>query len=479
MTSQGPNKYGKIMGALGGAAVLLTLTGPPGLAAPGAGASLAAARTPATAPGAVGPVTQVSHCPGQNAEVETATGAPRYVYDLWIGCGGIGFARSTDGGLHFGASMTAPGSAGHSWDPAIAVGPDGVVYISFMHQAGGHMYPVVDASFDHGMRFPQVSPLLPAKRGNWGDRDFIAVSRTGIVYVTWDYGPSAALIKLLCNKTGSCAFKAGDVNSVIQRSSDGGKTWGPITPVGPNFPRGGGYSAPVLVEPGGRVDLLSWGHRVSDPPSYALRPGHEFFSSSASEGATWPRHPAEVGPSAGSIALPTWWIDGDLGRDAGGNLYATWDTQGPAGDIGWLATSADDGRSWAPPVRVTPDRDKAVHIVEVLGGPPGVAYVAWQTDASPHGYATYLRPYSPGKGWLGPRIVVSSAFGNPAIWPGDTFGIAPLAGGPLPRLVLSWGSATGQHRDAEIYAAVASLPPAAAPAVPVPGALRWPCYLAR
>ena len=56
------------------------------------------------------------------------------------------------------------------------------------------------------------------------------------------------------------------------------------------------------------------------------------------------------------------------------------------------------------PVRVTPDTDKAVHIVEVLGGPAGVAYVAWQTDAPAGGHATYLRPYSPGRGWSGPRV---------------------------------------------------------------------------
>ena len=55
---------------------------------------------------------------------------------------------------------------------------------------------------------------------------------------------------------GGGAFKAGDVNTVIQRSTDGGRTWGPIIPVSPGFPRGGGYSAPVLVEPDGRVLFL-------------------------------------------------------------------------------------------------------------------------------------------------------------------------------------------------------------------------------
>jgi hypothetical protein len=490
VTSRGRNGYAKILGALGGAAVLLTLTGPPRLAVPSTGASVRTALAADAAPGAggVSQVTRVSRCPGGNAEVETATGAPNYVYDVWIGCGGIGFARSTDGGLHFGASMTVPGSAGVSWDPAIAVGPAGVVYLSFMHRAQRQMYPVVDASSDHGASFPQVSPLRPHRPGNWGDRDFIAVSNTGSVYVTWDYGPSAKLVKLLCSKGGSCAYKAGDLNAVLQRSTDGGKTWGPITPVGPDFPRNGGYSAPVLTGAGGRVDLLYWGHHVSKPPSYALHPGHEFFTSSADGGTSWPAHPAEVGASAGPIALPTWWIDGDLGLDQGGNLYATWDTQTTAGDIGWLSFSTDAGKTWSTPVRVTPDHDKAVHIVEVLGGAAGVAYVAWQTDASPAGYATYLRAYSLSNGWLGPRIRVSTAFGNRKVWPGDTFGIAHLPGGPSPRLVLSWGSATGAQKHPQIYAAVVSLPAAASRGgaalatgpdqQTAPGQAHRPCHLA-
>ena len=447
-----------VIGTAVGASAILAIACSSGGGMSGMRTDLATSRAPhILAAASVSPVTEVSKgCAGRNAEVVTATGAPQYVYDLWIGCGGIGFARSTDGGLHFGTPMTAPGSRGRSWDPAIAVAPDGTVYIAFMHKATGHMYPVVDASPDHGASFPQVSPLLPAKSGNWGDRDFIAVSSTGTVYVTWDYGPSAALVTFICAPNGSCAFKTGDVNTVIQRSADGGKTWGPIIPVDPNFPRGGGYSAPVLVEPDGQVDLLTWGHFVGPAPSWALHPGHEFFASSAN-GTTWPTPRTEIGASAGSIALPTWWIDGDVSRDQGGTLYATWDTQTSAGDIGWLSFSTDDGKSWSAPVRVTPDTGKAVHIVQVLGGAAGVAYVAWQTDAPAGGYATYLRPYSPGKGWTGPRANVSSKFGNPRIWPGDTFGLAPLPGGPATRLALSWGSAVSGNSNSEIYAAVVTL----------------------
>src|SRR5262245_63479262 len=73
----------------------------------------------------VGPVLEVSRgCAGQNAEVEQAVDYP-YVYEAWIGCRGIGFARSTNGGRSFGHPLRVPGSAGHGiWriGPAFQIG---------------------------------------------------------------------------------------------------------------------------------------------------------------------------------------------------------------------------------------------------------------------------------------------------------------------------------------------------------------------
>ena len=59
-------------------------------------------------------------CRGPNAEVVQAVGKPDYVYEAWIGCGGEGFARSTDGGLHFQKPMTLPDSS-RSDDPALVI----------------------------------------------------------------------------------------------------------------------------------------------------------------------------------------------------------------------------------------------------------------------------------------------------------------------------------------------------------------------
>jgi hypothetical protein len=404
----------------------------------------------AVAPTAASSITNVSqNCAGQNAEVEEATAAPSFIYQVWIGCGGIGYARSTDGGATYSAAVEMPGSGG-AWDPSIAVGPTGTVYVAYMLSSGGYYYPVVSASSDQGATFTQTTALRPPASGNFGDRDFIAVGPDGTIYVTWDYAPDGSKVKELCSSGGSCAYSAGDLNAVVQKSTDGGKTFGPITPIGPGYPIMGGYSAPVLVAPSGQVDALYWGHQT-DPNTYALSPGYEYFTDSTDSGSTWSAAPQQLYPSDGSIALPTWWIDGDLSIDSGGTLYATWDTQTSAGDIGYLSYSSDGGTTWSTPVRVTPDTDNAMHNVEVLGAGPGTAYVAWQTSAPSQGYATYLQTFSTSTGLAGTPTQVNTSYGNPSVWPGDTFGLATLPGG---QIALSWGSANGTSSTSEIYATV-------------------------
>jgi hypothetical protein len=394
-------------------------------------------------------------CLGSSSEVEEAFAPPAYVYAEWIGCGGIGFARSTDAGRHFGAAQPVPGSRGASWDPALTVSADGTVYAAFMHATGRSIvsgHPVVAVSLDRGASFAQVHQVRPPAPGNWGDRDFIAAGPGDRLYLTWDYGPSAAEVKPLCGKGGSCAYSRGDLNAVIQTSADGGATWGPIVHLEPGFPLGGGYSAPLVVSPDGDVDVLFVAH-PTDPGTLAVHPGYEYFTSSAN-GTHWAADPQRLWPSAGTLSVPEWWIDGDISADAGGNLYATWDTQTAGGDIGWLTYSRDGGRTWSAPLRVTPDTDNAPHIVESAGGQAGVAYVAWQTSAPAAGYATYLRPFSIQRGWLGPAIKVSGAYGNRAIWPGDTFGIALLPSGSIS---VTWGSAVGTSKHSAIYSAVVTI----------------------
>ena len=417
----------------------------------------------------VGPVSQLSRgsCADGNAEVETASDPARgYVYAEWIGCKRIGFAASANGGRTWTSELTLPGSAGRSWDPAITVGPSGAIYAAFMvyDPVGrpGHYYPVVDISGNHGTSF-RVSRLGAPAAGDFGDRDFVAVGPDGRIYVTWDYAPVGSEVKVVCYKGGSCGYSNGDLNEVIQTSANGGRTWSKITPVAPGYPDSGSVSAPVIVRPSGQVDVLYERFAVS-AGTLALGPGHDYFTSSADGGRTWAR-PVRLGPASDSVSLRTWWIDGSLAADAGGNLYATWTTQGGGRDTGWLEYSTTDGRSWSGPRQVISSPAGSADIVQVLGGASGTGYVGMLTDGSGSGsgsgsgYLQYLRAYSIGRGWQTQAVRVSPRPGRRPVWPGDTFGLALLGGRPGQRRVaVSWGGAM-PRRQSEIRAAVVSALP--------------------
>jgi hypothetical protein len=446
---------------------VITVAAAVGATAGGAPAAGASAVGGPAATYQVGPITDVSTCAGQNAEVEQAVDARLgYVYEEWMGCRGIAFARSADGGRTWGAPVSLPGTVGsnlNTWDPAVAVAPDGTVYASFMLSRGGQYYPVVDASFDHGASFAQSSSLIPPDPKNWGDRDFIAVGPDGTVYLTWDYGPERTSITYICASNGSCAFATGDLNVVMQKSADGGRTWSGMSHISPGFPASGGDSAPLVVEPDGRIDVLYQGYQVTNPVSYTLSPAYSYFTSSGDGGATWSA-PVAVGPQAGTMSLAEWWIDGGIGIDAAGNLYGTWDTQGTnpdgsANDVGWLSFSTDHGARWSAPVQAPADRAGVPHIMEVTGGGSGTAYVTWLSDNNPAGYALFLRAFSVTRGWLSGPSQITAGYGSSAVWPGDTTGLSALSPTDV---VASWGSdypGISGNQD-EIYAAniAATLP---------------------
>jgi hypothetical protein len=393
-------------------------------------------------------------CAGQNAEVRQAVDAGlNYVYAVWRGCRGIGFARSMDGGHSFGAPVQVPGSASVGVDdPAVTVARDGTVYVSYMRHTPVRNYPMVVASFDHGVTFPQLTQLLPPHAGNWGDADAIAVSPDGTVYVTWDYGPSRASVHFVCTTGGSCSFTAGDFNVVIQRSTDRGRTFGPMSHVSRGFPASGADSGPLVIDAGGRIDILYQGYRVDRAAADKLGPATSYFTASSDGGRSWSR-PTAVDPQAGTMSDAEWWTDGAIALDARGNLYTTWDTQagsaGAASDTSWLAYSTDHGRTWSSAIRVGARRRGVPHITEVAGGEGGIAYAAWMTDCCGRGYATYVRVFSIGHGWVSGATRVSSAFGNFHVYPGDNFGLSSWGDG---HLALSWGSAIAPSTTAEVYA---------------------------
>ncbi len=253
----------------------------------------------------VGSIQEISQGCAGSAEVEQAVDSTqsKYVYEAWIGCGGIGFARSTDGGVRFSAPIAMPLSqSSFSWDPTVAVGPDGTLYVGYMLASNTQMFPVVAASFDHGISFPQVTQLLPPDQNNWGDRVFLATAPDGAVYATWDYGPFNSYIQLICSQGGSCSYSYGDLNAVVQKSTDRGMTFGDMVHVSPDFPGGGAEAAPMVVESSGQIDTYYQADRTLNQQNFRLAPWGGHFTSSVDGGAEWSK-PIFLTSRTGRVAL--------------------------------------------------------------------------------------------------------------------------------------------------------------------------------
>jgi hypothetical protein len=410
----------------------------------------------------VGPISDVSSgCPGTGDIDEAVDNARNYVYQEFEGCdhgNAVGFSRSTDGGVNYSPPAALPYSRG-GWDPWLAVAPDGTLYAAFMNTIDGRTYPIVDVSHDFGVTFQVEQSLRPAKKGNWGDADYIAVSPAGTLYVAWGYGPSNLKVRSACSPTGSCWASRGDVNVAVQSSTNDGQTFSPISIVNPGYPDGGADEGDIVIAPDGAIDVLYQDYQVVNQKTLRLANGHEFFTTSSDGGQNWST-PVEVGASAGQITISEWWNDGTIAADPAGNLYATWDTQGEVDgqnvDIGWVSFSTDGGSTWSTPIQAPPDDRNVPHIMEVTGASPGVAYVAWLSSSNPSGYAMYLRTFSIGAdsgdgGWLSDATQISQQYGDPKVFPGDTFGIATFS--PT-ALSLSWGSAVpGSHKKAAVFTA--------------------------
>jgi hypothetical protein len=114
---------------------------------------------------------------------------------------------------------------------------------------------------------------------------------------------------------------------VFQKSTDHAKTFGPMSYLSPGFPAGGHDSAPLVLEPRGRIDALYQGYQITNARTDKLGPASGYFTSSADRGSTWSR-PVKVGQQAGTMSPTESWIASDISLDSAGILYATWDTRG-------------------------------------------------------------------------------------------------------------------------------------------------------
>lgn len=148
------------------------------------------------------------------------------------------------------------------------------------------------------------------------------------------------------------------------RSDDGGRTFAPGALVpGTDAPGNRGWEA-IAVEPDGRVDALWLDHRALAKDSSMAMSHHDHASAAKPDGVAMAQQSKLYFASLDGTAAPLAVTGGvcyccktALVAGAGGSIYAAWRHVYP-GNLRDMAftVSRDDGRTFAPPVRVSQDK---------------------------------------------------------------------------------------------------------------------------
>jgi len=406
----------------------------------------------------------------------------------------------------------------HDWEPALAVGPDGTVYVT----AGRREPRPEDA--ESGMPFGQriviwrssdsgatwEGPWPVSDGGSFQGDQRVVVDDHGVVHVSYmdltttPEGQMSALLQLATSRDGGRSFTVQtvldhdvsdkpelavsrdgrDIYLVLESrpgpslmgSHDGGDTWGGPRVVVPVEDRGTHFwPTGLALAPDGRL----W-FSVPSIPNSELQAGGPSTTtlhvlSSDDWGASW--HESNLGSSpwsrGGCVHDPECRVKSaypGIAVDAVGRAYAV-NTDGRAGEPYrlLLRSSADGGETWSEPVPVSEaprpsSGDLADHDYPMVAADgDGRVCVAWVDDRSgPRSMWARCTPDA-GATW-GDELLLSNMASDQghtttegfAVFYGDYGGIALTDEG---RLYVTWGAATAMDGPGAVWVGSADVFP--------------------
>ncbi len=396
------------------------------------------------------------------------------------------FTFSMDGGLTwtFGGSVPLVPPPSVAGDPALAADADGNFYYSYLTdsttQGAGFIittYLVVAKSTDGGRTFPSFSVVHQSGSTATGsfspDKDYIGVDAwatspfKGTIYVGWT--------ETICDPTG-CQFQI-----QVAVSRDKGETWSSPIGVSQSAPADteGLFGALPVVAPDGAVYVFYADFLAHTGPTRIM------FSKSTDGGLSWspPSPVASRLPSPGLILLknadPNYGVKPLLGIlansfptaaiAANGMIFVAW-TDVPNGschDIGSgsgyvpctnvdvrLSVSKNGGKIWTAPVKVSDETNATDQFFPwIATHPNGLLSLAWndkRLDPNNINYDEFYTNTFDGSTFLpNVRVTTSTALsGNEQTPIQDYNGLAVTADGIFP----VWAQMTSANAD--IFTAV-------------------------
>ncbi|HXQ49235.1 MAG TPA: fibronectin type III domain-containing protein, partial [Thermoplasmata archaeon] len=351
------------------------------------------------------------------------------LYEVWSGCGGVGFARSVDGGTSFQNASTLVDCG---TQPSVAVAPNRTVYVAFVSNCSGGPSPYVLSSSDEGVSFSSPVRVLPDGTVGSVSVDRLSVGPNGTLELLWIASTNASLGGSTCPPY-VCAPGQSQFAPFMSYSFDGGQHWTANASVPMSDPTADVLSASMVITPGGTTDILL--EEFAMPAGPAPLGTGLLFLTSASVGSTNYSPPRLV--SGVPVPAPEGAPDGSLGLDASGTLYAAFDSDQTGPDSVYLAwSSGAPGAGWGSTILNRSIAQSSRDLVGVAGGGVGLAHVAWlSNDSTGADWETWGETlWANGSDASGP-FAVSSTFGRPAVPIQALPSLADLSGG---RTAVAW-----------------------------------------